>query len=117
MQTELHAKAQRRLLPALEFYAESEDASIEIRSPTYVRDVCGSNRLQPDWLPDPGRAIIPDLMWLLQPVLLATWLRQVLRHIFGADDNHLVLTCVQSRCDVGAERGVPTFVGCNKSSV
>src|SRR2546430_16538000 len=99
MQAELHAKAQVSLLPVLEIYTESEDAPIEIRSPTYMRDVCGGNRLQPDWLPDPGRAGIPDLMWLLQPVLLATRLRPVPRHILGAADKKLVLIWLESRCE------------------
>src|SRR5947209_19658425 len=49
MQAELHAKAHVCLLLALEFYAEAENAPIKIRSPTYVRDVCGTNCLQPDW--------------------------------------------------------------------
>src|SRR5947209_4227484 len=117
MQAELHAKAQVCLLLALEFYAECKEAPIEIRSPTYLRDMCGSNGLQPDWLPDPRCAVIPDPMGLLQPVLLTTRLRQVLRHIFGADDKNLVFTWAQGGCDVGAEGSLPTFMGCNKLCV
>src|SRR2546423_10559831 len=70
MQAELHAKAQVCLLPTQEIYTESEDAPIKIRSRTYMRDVCGGNRLQQDWLPHPGRAAIPNLICLLLHALL-----------------------------------------------
>ena len=59
----------------------------------------------------PGGAVVPDLVRLLLPVLLAARLRQIERLILGADDDHLVTVAGrQHRGDVGGEWGVPTFV-------
>src|SRR5690606_31485332 len=70
----------------------------------------GWNHLGPDRLPDPGGAVVPDGVRLIQPVLLPPRLADVVGVVLGADDDDLVAGVGQRLGDVEGEGGVPTFV-------
>jgi hypothetical protein len=90
---------------------QTEQPTVEIRGPAHVADVAAGDRFQPDRLPDPGGAVVPDLVRPLLPILLASWLRQIERLILGADDDHLIpVAGRQHRGNIGGERRVPTFM-------
>ena len=69
------------------------------------------NPLEPDRLPDAGRARIPDRVRLELPVLLAARLRQVGWIVFGAHDDLARRAAVQESRDVDGERRVAAVRG------
>ena len=74
--------------------------------------------LEPDRLPDAGRAVVPDRVRLGLPVLLAARLGQVVRIVFGPDDQHVLRRrASQGRGDVGGERRVAALVRGDKQTV
>src|SRR5215211_954518 len=90
---------------------QTEQSAVEIRGPAHVADVAAGDRFQPDRLPDPGSAVVPDLVRPLLPILLASRLRQIERLILRADNDHLIpVAGRQHRGDIGGERGMPTFM-------
>src|SRR5215213_10652943 len=90
---------------------QTEQSAVEIRRPAHVADVAAGDRFQPDRLPDPGGAVVPDLVRPLLPILLASWLRQIEWLILGADDDHLIpVAGRQHRANIGGEKGVATFM-------
>ena len=59
----------------------------DARTPRDVSDVLTRNRLEPDRLPDSARAVVPDDVPLLGPVLLAARLREVVRIVLDPHDD------------------------------
>src|SRR5215218_3988105 len=90
---------------------QTEQPAVEIRGPAHVADVAAGDRFQPDRLPDPGGAVVPDLVRPLLPILLAARLRQIERLILSSDDDRLIpVAGRQHRGDIDGERRVATFM-------
>src|SRR5437868_7647359 len=77
----------------------------------------GGHWLKPDWLPDTCRALVPDIMRLFLPVLLATRLCQIQRGILGTDGNNLLFTWTKCRCNISSEGSLSALVCCDKLTV
>jgi hypothetical protein len=90
--------------------AQAQDGSVQVRLPGHAVDPHGRNRLEPHRLPDPGGALVPDLVRALAPVLLAARLGEVVREVLRADGDDLLAVRLQGGRDVGRERRVAALV-------
>src|SRR4029453_16220952 len=73
-------------------------------------DVCVRHTLEPDGLPNPCGARIPDAMRLQPPILLAAGLFQIVGIVFYLHRDTLVTAWIERVRDVRTERRMPAFV-------
>ena len=77
----------------------------------------GRNHLQPDRLPDAGRAVVPDNVRVGHPVLLAARLAHVERLVLGAHDQDLFFAIIQLAGDVGGKGRVAALMARHQAAV
>ena len=104
--------ASRARQPAL----QSHFPALDVRRPPKILNGDTRDHLHPDGLPDAGRPRIPDGMGRNLPVLLAARLREILRVVFGANDE-LDRRLVGASCDVERERRIAALVSAEASAV
>jgi hypothetical protein len=90
-----------------EFDRQRYKGFTSVRPPCQVRKVLPGYGFEPDRLPDPARAVVPDDVALLRPVLLAAGLREIVRIVLDADDD---LESARRIRDLCGERGMPALV-------
>jgi hypothetical protein len=107
--SQLDAKPQSRASVAFQPGLDADLPSGEVRGECDAADAGPRHLFDPDALPDPGGARIPDRVRLQLPILLAARLREVVRIVFGANDDHAAGRW-RERGDVEGERRVTAVV-------
>src|SRR5690606_24842130 len=97
--------------PAVENRFDLDAAGNDIGSKLEILDIDIGHRLQPYRLPDARSAIIPDIVGLELPVLLAARLGHVERLVLGAHHHHLLAISVKTGSDVGGKGRVTALMG------
>ena len=96
---------------AVDAHLAADLPALEVRRPAERADRGRGHALEPDGLPDPGRARVPDRVRLEQPVLLAARLGEVVRIVVGAhDDRRRRRGRASAVGDVDRERRVAALV-------
>src|SRR5687767_729394 len=93
-----------------ELHDQTHLPMLEVWRPHEAADTLGRYGLDPHRLPDSGRSRIPDLMRLLEPVLLASRLFQIMWIVESANHDLEAIGADDRFSDVGAERCVTALV-------
>ena len=91
--------------------------AIDVRRPAQLGNGDARYGLKPDRLPDPCRAMIPDVAGTLAPILLPARLLEVVRLILRPDYDDLRTSLDEKRRDICAERRMSAFMLDRESAV
>src|SRR4051794_40996193 len=109
---EAHGESHAVALQTVEADIEADLPSLNSRRPAKVANGTARDLLEPDGLPDAGSACIPDGMRLELPVLFAARLGEIVRVVFGANDDGLEFDAIVEECldDIAVERRAAALV-------